>query len=96
MGLSYIELEKVHLTLEQIKEDPRLPGGQIDTEYIKDQSRGGAKSRREILAEMMVGEPETTSNNADGKIDENNSLPQWLRNIDPNSKREKIDITRFE
>ena len=92
MGLPYIEIEKVHLTLDQIKEDPRLPGGQIDTEYFKDESSsGGVKSAREVLAEMMVGAPETTSNNADDKLHVNNSVPKWLRNIDKDSQGEIID-----
>ena len=35
MGLSYIDADKVHITLEKIKVDHRLPGGQIDIKINK-------------------------------------------------------------
>lgn len=76
MGLSYIEVDKIHMTLEEIKEDPRLPGGQIDTEYVKGKSTGGVKSSREVLAEMMAGEPETTLDIVNDKTEVKESLPQ--------------------
>ncbi len=79
MGLSYIEVDKIHITLENIKEESRLPGGNIDTEYVKEKSQGGAKSRREVLAEMMADDPETTSDIANDKPDVKCSLPQWLQ-----------------
>jgi len=79
MGLSYTEPDKVHITLAKIKIDSRLPGGQIDTEYVNEYSRGGAKSRREVLAEMMAAEPDDSSDSTNHTHDGISNLPQWLR-----------------
>ena len=89
MGLSYTETDKVHQTLESIKEDPRLPGGQIDTEFVLEESQGRPKTRREVLAEMMAAEPESSSDKSDYRIEVEKTLPQWLQDIDLNSRREK-------
>ena len=79
MGLSYIEADEVHITLEMIKEDPRLPGGHIDTEFVNEQSRGGAKSRRQVLAEMMAAGLDSTSDGSNDKLEVNDTLPKWLQ-----------------
>ena len=89
MGLPYTEADKVHQTLERIKEDPRLPGGQIDTEFVLEESRGKPKTRREVLAEMMAAEPESSLDESDYRMNLEKTLPQWLQDIDFNSRREK-------
>ena len=85
MGLVYMEPEKIDLTLGNIVQDPRLPGGAIDTEHIIDSSKGGAqgkeKSQREILAEMMSDTsgleiPNTSDND---KIGIKEGRPPWLK-----------------
>ena len=84
MGLPYIEPDNVHATLREIKEDTRLPGGQIDTEYINEPSSGGATSRREVLAMMMSDQPDTlpSATSDETKSHLYDSRPKWLKNLE--------------
>ena len=75
MGITYIEPDKVDSTLKNIVRDPRLPGGDIDTEYvdrISPISTGDAKHTTaggNGAKEFSSSYPGTTNENT----------PTWLR-----------------
>ena len=69
----------------EMSEDPRLPGGQTDTQYVIEESGLEAKprktkSRLEVLMEMIAEDPETTLAK---KHDEDRKLPSWLQDPPP-------------
>ena len=56
MGLPYTEPNQVDATLMAIKEDPRLPGGSIDTEYVTEKSTRGVNEMGSPTGEMLLEE----------------------------------------
>ena len=76
MGLPYISPNEVSSTLGRITEDPRLPGGDIDTEYVYEQSSGGAKDRTDEAVNGKVNYEQFNRR----KTQPDEALPQWLQN----------------
>ena len=75
MGLPYINPNEVSSTLSGITEDPRLPGGDIDTEYVDEKSSGGAEDRAEEAKNGDVNHGQ--SNRRKTGLDD--ALPEWLK-----------------
>ena len=75
MGIPYIEPDKVDSTLKNIVHDPRLPGGDIDTEYV------------DRISPISIGEGEHTTEGGNGAEEfssshpgtTNENVPPWLR-----------------
>ena len=86
MGLPYIEPNKIDLTLREMKHDPRLPGGKIDTEYVKGNSSGVAAQIREDAVEEDVTRKSNLDSTSKDETEAKNGLPQWLQESNVNSK----------
>ena len=89
MGLSYIEIDHVHPTLEKQCLIGRGRFCMGDQESIT--SKASGKSRREVLADMMADMSDTSLSNTSSQynISKHNSIPHWLRDIDNNSKHDQ-------
>ena len=57
LGLPYLERSEVEIKLMEIKQDPRLPGGDIDTEYVTEVSQGAlpAVTYHGVVAQGAAG-----------------------------------------
>ena len=80
MGFPYIETNKLDFTLSKIKNDPRLPGGQIDTEYVKGTSNVGTGP---IGNDSTEGDEHrkasVMSSDTSDHTTEKDGIPQWLQ-----------------
>ena len=72
MGIPYMEPNEVDSTLQTIVQDPRLPGGHIDTEYVHEISTEEDKNKRE-----GVNGAEGFCSSSQGTTAED--VPPWLR-----------------
>ena len=88
MGFPYIETNKIDFTLSEIKNDPRLPGGQIDTEYVKETSNvGTGPIGDDSTEEDDYRKASVNSSNTSDHMTENDGLPQWLQRSNLASKK---------
>ena len=86
MGLPYIEPNKIDSTLKEMKHDPRLPGGRIDTEYVKENSSGEAAQIGEDAVEEDVTRRSNLDSTSKYAAEARHDLPQWLQESNVNSK----------
>ena len=74
MGIPYINPTEIYSSLERITEDLRLPGGQIDTEYVATPSSRRAQNVMENDTwEGRNGSPDKCTMHL------NDVLPKWLQ-----------------
>ena len=87
MGLPYIKPNKIDSTLDEMKEDPRLPGGQIDTEYVTEESSGGACQTGKHATEENKSEEACSFNSSnDSQSRVSDGRPHWLHESNVNPK----------
>ena len=94
MGLPYIKPNKIDSTLDEMKEDPRLPGGQIDTEYVKDQSSGGACQIGKYATEEGMSQASSRNSSNDGQYRVSDGRPHWLHksNLNPEHVNQELQL----